>query len=79
MNRHGKQYADGRVIVRDDRDGAVYLTREGAWSTNGAAAWIFTTSQAARDWIRRRSAGYWLGTSSGRARIISARAAGVPR
>ncbi len=67
----------GFVIVRDDVDGAVYLHRDGLWSSTGREARIFPDRRKAQQWMRSRSMGYWLGTPAGRARIISARAAGV--
>jgi hypothetical protein len=74
-----KCYADGFVIVRDDADGAVYLHRDGDWATTGREARVFDLSIHARQWMRSRPLGYWLGHPAGRARIISARAAGVTR
>lgn len=72
-------FAHGFVIVRDDADYPVYLTRAGIWPPTGSEARTFKSYRDARDWMHKRSAGYWLGTPGGRARIISARAAGVER
>jgi hypothetical protein len=70
-------YADGFVIVRDGSDAAYYLGRDGSWRTDARELKIFATTKHARQWIETRTLGYWLIEPSGRARIISARAAGV--
>ena len=70
-------FAQGFVIVRDDTDAAYYLDRDGVWRTSAENLKLFTTTTEARQWIRKRALGYWLGHVGGPARVISARAAGV--
>jgi hypothetical protein len=48
-----------------------------SWSQSSDRALIFASSQHARNWIETRPAAYWLHDVAGRARVISARAAGV--